>query len=95
MGRIVTGTNIPGYDKIASVTNTTTAVLTTAATATGTAQTLTIGANEQVSTTREVTDAQITSGSTTLSSASANFQASDVQLPVTGCGIPTGTYITR
>ena len=93
VGRIVTGTNLPGYDKIASVTNTTTAVLTTRATATGTSQTLTIGANEQVSTTREVTDAQITSGSTTLSSASANFQASDVQLPVTGCGIPTGTYI--
>ena len=94
VGRIVTGTNIPGYDKIASVTNTTTAVLTTAATATGTAQTLTIGANEQVSSTREVTDASITSGSTTLSSASANFQASDLQLPVTGCGIPAGTYIT-
>ena len=93
VGRIVTGTNIPGYDKIASVTNPTTAVLTTKATATGTAQTLTIGAHEQTSSTREVTDAHVTAGSTTLSSASANFQASDVQLPVTGCGIPTGTYI--
>ncbi len=93
VGRIVTGTNLPLYDKIASVTNATTAVLTTAATAAGTAQSLTIGANEQVSSTREVTDASITSGSTTLSSASAHFQASDLQLPVTGCGIPTGTYI--
>jgi hypothetical protein len=93
VGRIVTGTNIPGYDKIASVTNTTTAVLTTKATASGTAQSFTIGANEQVSSTREVTDAHVTSGSTTLSSASAKFQASDAQLPVTGCGIPTGTYI--
>ena len=94
VGRIVTGTNLPGYDTIASVTNASTAVLTTAATATGTGQTLTIGANEQVSSTREIGDAQITSGSTTLSSASANFEASDLQLPVTGCGIPTGTYIS-
>jgi hypothetical protein len=94
VGRIVTGTNLPGYDTIASVTSPTIAVLTTAATATGTAQSLTIGANEQTSTTREVTDASVTAGSTTLSSASAKFQASDAQLPVTGCGIPVGTYIS-
>lgn len=94
VGGVVTGTNIPLYDTIASVTNAYTAVLTTAATATGIAQSLTIDANQQVSSTREVTDANITSGSTTLSSASANFQASDAQLPVTGCGIPTGTYIS-
>ncbi len=93
VGRIVTGTYIPNYDTIASVTNTTTAVLTHAATANQTAQALTIGADEQTSSTREVTDAQLTSGSTTLTSASANFQASDVQLPVTGCGIPTGDYV--
>jgi len=93
VGRIVTGTNIPGYDKIASVTSPTAAVLTTAATATGTLQTLVIGADEQVSSTRQLGDAQITSGSTTLSSASANFQASDAQLAVTGCGVPVGTYI--
>jgi hypothetical protein len=93
VGGIVTGTNIPLYDTIASVTNAYTAVLTAAATATGIAQSLTIDANQQVSSTREVTDASITSGSTALSSASANFQASDAQLPVTGCGIPTGTYI--
>ncbi len=93
VGGFVTGTNIPLYDTIASVTNAYTAVLTSAATATGIAQSLTIDANQQVSSTREVTDASITSGSTALSSASANFQASDAQLPVTGCGIPTGTYI--
>jgi len=93
VGGYVTGTNIPGYDTIASVSNAYTAVLTTAATASGTAQSLTIDANQGSSTTREVTDASITSGSTTLSSASANFQASDAQLPVTGCGIPTGAYI--
>jgi hypothetical protein len=93
VGRIVTGTNIPGYDTIASVTSTTAAVLTTKATASGTLQTFTIGANEQTSTTREVTDAIVTAGSTTLSSNSANFQASDAQLPVIGCGVPTGDYI--
>jgi hypothetical protein len=94
VGRIVTGTNLPRYDAIASVTNTTTAVLTANATATGTAQTLTIGENETVSTTRQVTDAHVTAGSKTVSSASAKFQASDAQLPVTGCGIPAGTFIS-
>jgi hypothetical protein len=94
VGRIVTGTNLPKYDAIASVTNATTAVLSAAATATGTAQTLTIGENERVSTTRQVTDAKVTAGSTALSSASAHFLASDAQLPVAGCGIPTGTYIS-
>jgi hypothetical protein len=94
VGRIVNGTNLPRYDAIASVTNVTTAVLTANATATGIAQTLGIGETETVSTTRQVTDAQLTASSTALSSASATFQASDVQLPVTGCGIPTGTYIS-
>jgi hypothetical protein len=93
VGRIVTGTNLPNYDTIASVTNSSTAVLTAAATATGIKQSLTIGADEQVSSARQITDASITATSTTFSSASANFRASDLQLPVTGCGIPTGTYI--
>jgi hypothetical protein len=93
VGGIVTSTNLPGYDAIASVTNATTAVLTTAATAAGTLQTFTIDANQQSSTAREIGDAQITAGSTTLSSASASFEATDAQLPVTGCGIPAGTYI--
>ena len=93
VGGVVTGTYLPNYDTIASVTNPTTAVLTAVATATGTLETLTIDANRQSSTTREVGDAKITSGSTALSSASANFQASDAQLAVTGCGIPAGTYI--
>jgi len=94
VGATVEGTDIPLYDTIASVTNASTAVLTTAATATGTAETLTVVSATTPTTTREVTDASITSGSTALSSASANFQASDEQLAVTGCGIPTGTYIT-
>ncbi len=93
VGATLEGTNIPLYDTIASVTNPNTAVLTTAATATGAAQTLTIVSSTTPTTTREVTDANITSGSTTLSSASASFAASDAQLPVIGCGIPTGAYI--
>jgi hypothetical protein len=93
-GRILSGTNIPNYDAIATVNSTTNVTLTTAATATGTAQTLTVGAGEFTSSTRQLSDAQISSGSTTLTSASANFQASDVQLPVTGCGIPAGDYVT-
>ncbi len=93
VGRIVTGTNLPLYDTIASVTNATTAVLTTKATASGTAQSLSIGANEQTSSTREVTDAHVSAASTTLSSASAKFVASDVQLAVSGCGVPAGAYV--
>jgi hypothetical protein len=94
VGATATGTDIPLYDTIASVTNATTAVLTTAATATGTAETLTIVSPTAPTATREVTDAQLTSGSTTLTSASAGFQTSDLQLPVTGCGIPAATYIS-
>ena len=95
VGRMVTGTNIPAGDTIASVTDAATAVLTTAATAAGTAQTFTIGAGETTSTARALSDAQMTAGSTTLTSASADFQSSDVQLAAqTNCGIPSGTYIT-
>jgi len=94
IGRSVTGTYIPKYTTIASVTNSTTAVLSAAATTSGTAQTLSIGTDELVSSTRALTDVNITSGSNTVTSASGNFQQSDVQLPVIGCGIPTGTYIT-
>jgi len=94
VGRIVTGTDIPPYDTIASVTAAGVAVLTAPATATGVRLTITIGADEGTSTTREVTDGAVTAGSNVLTSASAGFQASDVQLPVTGCGIPAGAYIT-
>ena len=93
VGRILSGTNLPHYDTIAVWNSPTSVTVSVKATATGTAQSLTVGANERVSSTRQVTDANLTSGSTLLSSASANFQASDVQLPVTGCGIPVGTYI--
>jgi len=86
VGRIVTGTNLPQYDTIASVTNPTTAVLTTAATASGVGQTLTIGADETTSTARELTDGQATLGSSTWTSASANFQPSDVGMAVSACG---------
>jgi hypothetical protein len=94
IGRYVTGTNIPRGTTITSVTNATTADMSVAATTTGTAQTLTIGATESVSTTRQIADGNVTATSTTMTSATANFQASDAQLPVTGCGIPTGTYIS-
>jgi hypothetical protein len=94
VGRIVTGTNIPRYDAIASVTSPGVAVLSSPATATGANLILTIGAHEGTSSTREVTDGTVTAGSNVLTSASAGFQISDVQLPVTGCGIPAGAYIT-
>lgn len=41
-----------------------------------------------------VTDAATTNGSTTLTSATASFQAADVGKLITGAGIPAGTYIS-
>jgi hypothetical protein len=43
---------------------------------------------------RSVTDAATTSGSATLTSATANFQATDVGKVITGPGIPAGTVIS-
>lgn len=44
---------------------------------------------------KAVTDAVLTSGSTTVTSASAAFVASDQGLPILATGIPGGTFITQ
>jgi hypothetical protein len=60
-------------------------------TATGT---LTIGEEQPSSTTRQVKDGHSTMASATVTSASANFQATDVNLPITGSPcIPAGDNI--
>ena len=48
VGRVITGTGIPRYTFISSVTNSTTAVLSAAATATGSSITFTIGARHTI-----------------------------------------------
>jgi PBP superfamily domain len=88
VGLVVTGTNLPvpafaaggtpptTVERIVSVSNATTAVVSLAATATGTNGALTIGVGRQVS------DASVTALSTTVTSATANFTPADVGLTV-------------
>jgi hypothetical protein len=64
------------------------------ATATGASQQLTVGAAANQTSARFVHDAHVTSASTTVTSASAAFVAAyDVNLPVSGTGIPVGATI--
>ncbi|MEO7570866.1 MAG: hypothetical protein ABIX10_00360 [Acidimicrobiales bacterium] len=92
VGLSVGGTNIAGNVTIASVTNTTTAVLSSAAIATGAAQTVTFGSSLLTSTTRQANDAGITSA-TVINSAAAKWTTADIGLKVTGPGIPADTFI--
>jgi hypothetical protein len=82
----VTGPGIQAGTVIASVSDPEDAVLSAPATADGTGVALAIGP-------RAVTDAQITSGGTTLTSASAGFTDEDAGRLVTGTGIRAGTSI--
>ncbi|MDQ1495132.1 MAG: hypothetical protein QOG69_1615, partial [Actinomycetota bacterium] len=93
VGRTITGTDIPHQTKIASVTNATTAIMTKAATATSTTEQLTIGPAANQTTARFVHDTHTTSGSTTVTSASAGFASWDTNLPVVGTNIPAGARI--
>ncbi len=93
MGLSLSGTTIGGSTTIASVTNATTAELSAPATATGSGQTIALGATLTSTSTRQVNDAANTS-STVITSTAAKFKSDDVGLRVTGAGIPAGTYIT-
>src|SRR5262245_9278075 len=96
VGRSVSGTNLPApavlaggtppttVERIASVTNATTAVLSLAATGSGAGGSLTIGVG------RVVTDASLTALSTTVTSATANFTAADVGLTLQFPNVATG-----
>jgi hypothetical protein len=94
VGLEVSGTNIVPGSTIASVTPPNTAVLTTAADASGVAQTLTIGGSLESSTTRTMNDTTINQASPCrVNSPAAKWKASDVGLPVYGAGIPANSYI--
>lgn len=98
VGRTITGTNLAHGTKISSVTNATTVHVSINATDTGTAQSLTISSPANLTDLRQVDDAVTTSGSATVTSAMAKFNANDVNLPVAtltvAAGIPKGAYIT-
>jgi len=93
LGKLVTGTGIPAGTTIKQVTNTGSVELSQAATATGSALTLTIAAS-LVTGPRVVADGATTNASATLTSASAGFVAADVGRAVSGAGIPANTVIS-
>lgn len=86
----ITGGSIPVGSYITSVTGTTTATISAAATATSTTATFKI----ENSPNRSFKDGVTTSGSGTVTSATANFQAGDVGSFISGQGLKPGTKIT-
>jgi hypothetical protein len=88
----VSGTNIPD-GTTATFVDPTTITLSNAATASGTAQTITLGATVDNTTTRAVNDAANTSA-TVITSSAARFKTDDIGLRVIGPGIPANTFIT-
>ena len=101
VGKSISGTNIPLGSTITSIVNSARANISAAATATqGSGATLTIGASQIVTSTREINDGVVPNTATatgaakkTITSASAKFAASDVGLPVYGTCIADGSYI--
>jgi len=86
VGMEVSGPGIAADTYIASVTNSTTAVMSSAATATG--------SNVKILLSRRFTNGATTNDSTTLTSATANFKAIDVGKQLFGSGIAADTYIS-
>jgi hypothetical protein len=87
LNEAVSGPGIPPGTIIASVTGPETAVLSASPVADGTGLTVAIGP-------REVTDAVLTAGGTTLTSASAGFTTEDTGRVVTSDNLPPNTVIT-
>jgi hypothetical protein len=93
VGLSVGGTEFEPGTTIASVTNPTTAILSIPAIATNaTGATTSFGGPKLSSSTRQISDAGITSA-TVINSPAAKWNATDVGLKVTGPGIPANTFI--
>ena len=93
VGRVLSATAIPHGDTIATFTNATTVVLTTAATATSANKAISIADLPTLTSARQIKDGHTTSASVNVTSATAVFAATDVGLPITGAGIPAGDYV--
>lgn len=89
VGNPITGTNIPAATKILSRTSATTVTLSKNATGNAANVVFKIYGDGN----RTVTDATTTSGSQTLTSATAYFTSADIGKPVVGSAIPAGTTI--
>lgn len=83
VGRLVAGTNVPIGTTIVSVTSATSIELSTPATGSDAAGDLVIGKSGLY-----VADGATSNGSTTITSASAEFTDDDIGKPISGTGIP-------
>ncbi len=90
IGKLVGAVGIPPGTTIASVTDETTVELSAEATSAWTGRLSIIDLGSSSST---VTDGATTSGSTSVTSATANFGTSDAGKPISGAGIPAGATI--
>jgi hypothetical protein len=89
VGNPITGTNIPASTTISAYTSATSVTLSNNATASGNPVTFKVYGDGN----RSVTDAVTTSGSATITSATAYFTAADVGKPVVGTTLTAGTTI--
>ena len=90
LNRSISGAGIPAGTFIKSVTSATAAVLSANATSTQAASVFKI----ENSTSRQVANGHTTSGSGTVTSATANFQPGDVGKTISGQGVKPGAVIT-
>jgi hypothetical protein len=93
VGRGISATSIPHGDTIATFTNVNTVVLAVAANATAANKKISIADSATLTSARQLKDAHTTSGSLTVTSATAVFAPSDVGLPISGVGLPAGDWI--
>jgi hypothetical protein len=93
VGRAITGQQVAHGTTIAARVSATQVTLSLAAVDTGTADVLSIGPSATQTTARFVFNGHTTSGSKTVTSATAKFAATDVNAAISGTGIPAGDTI--
>ena len=94
VGKSIEGPCFPHGTTIVARQNAATATVSVATKVGSTNSLFTIGEEQPSSTTREVEDGATKVGQPKVTSSSANFQTSDIGLPITGSCIPVGAYIT-
>lgn len=95
VGKSIAGDNIQHATTIATVNvNAMDFTISKTAIATGAAQEVAIGETSVSSTTRQITDGVFATAPNRITSATANYTADDIGLPVTGLGITAGAWIS-
>jgi hypothetical protein len=93
VGKSIVGSGIPLGATITAVNSATSITISSAATAEVGPQTITVASSTRNSTQRIVMDGQVNVGNT-LTSATAEFQQTDIGLLVKGTGLPANAFIT-